>query len=182
MMTFWTTFSLFRSITIFLVLLDHHLLLLLLQEEIHPLYLTSMKEFLPSDLLMTSQPLDLSLDLDQDLREIETTTEMKSPTKYFHPHLNQEISKPKIEEISSLKIEEINSLKVEEISSLKIEEISFSKIETSYSKTEEISNLRAEELSLKRSSLRFNCQKVEHQAEDKRTSETERLNLKIETF
>ena len=32
------------------------------------------------------------------------------------------------------------------------------------------------------SSLRFNFQKVEHQAEDKRTSETERLNLKIETF
>merc|ERR1719282_2168943 len=174
MMTFWTTFSLFRSITIFLVLLDHHLLLLLLQEEIHPLYLTSMKEFLPSDLLMTSQPLDLNLDLDQDLREIETTTEMKSPTKYFHPHLNQEISKPKIEEISSLKIEEINSLKVEEIS--------YSKTETSNSKTEEISNLKAEELSLKRSSLRFNFQKVEHQAEDKRTSETERLNLKIETF
>merc|ERR1719282_2023666 len=175
MMTFWTTFSLFRSITIFLVLLDHHLLLLLLQEEIHPLYLTSMKEFLPSDLLMTSQPHDLSLDLDQDLRETETTTEMKSPTKYFHPHLNQEISKPKLEEINSLKTEEISSLKIEEISSLKIEEISFSK-------TEEISNLKAEELSLKRSSLRFNFQKVEHQAEDKRTSEMERLNLKIETF
>merc|ERR1719270_2729045 len=162
-MTFWTTSSLSLSITIFLVLLDHHLPLLhlLLQEEIQLLYLTSMKEFLPSDLLMTSQPLDLSLDLDQDLREIETTTEMKSPTKYFHPHLNQEISKPKIEEISSLKIEEI----------------SYSKTETSNSKTEEISNLKAEELSLKRSSLRFNFQKVEHQAEDKRTSETERLNL-----
>merc|ERR1719282_1704618 len=158
MMTFWTTFSLFRSITIFLVLLDHHLLLLLLQEEIHPLYLTSMKEFLPSDLLMTSQPLDLSLDLDQDLREIETTTEMKSPTKFFHPNLNQEINKPKLEEISSLKIEEISNLKAEKLS------------------------LKAEELSLKRSSLRFNFQKVEHQAEDKRTSETERLNLKIETF
>ena len=112
-------------------------------------------------------------------------------SEYFHPHLNQEISKPKIEEISSLKIEEINSLK--------IEEISYSKTETSNSKTEEISNLKAEELSLKRnqtiskmvsyihlylagSSLRFNFQKVEHQAEDKRTSETERLNLKIETF
>merc|ERR1719270_3302951 len=133
-MTFWTTSSLSLSITIFLVLLDHHLPLLhlLLQEEIQLLYLMRMKEFLPSDLWMTSQPLDLSLDLDQDLREIETTTEMKSPTKYFHPHLNQEISKPKTEEISSLKIEEINSLKTE----------------TSNSKTEEISNLKAEELSL----------------------------------
>merc|ERR1719270_919330 len=167
-MTFWTTSSLSLSITIFLVLLDHHLPLLhlLLQEEIQLLYLTSMKEFLPSDLLMTSQPLDLNLDLDQDLREIETTTEMKSPTKYFHPNLNQEINKPKLEEISSLKIEEISNPKTE----------------TNYSKTEEISNLKAEELSLKRSSLRFNFQKVEHQAEDKRTSETERLNLKIETF
>merc|ERR1719270_1189537 len=175
-MTFWTTSSLSLSITIFLVLLDHHLPLLhlLLQEEIQLLYLMSMKEFLPSDLLMTSQPHDLSLDLDQDLKEIETTTEMKSPIKYFHPNLNQEISK--------LKIEEFSSLKIEEISSLKIEEISNPKTETSYFKTEEISNLKAEELSLKRSSLRFNFQKVEHQAEDKRTSEMERLNLKIETF